>query len=292
MAVLVFGPCYMFGRVPEAHAIVAEALAGPLDSFGEVALRRRKAMTETGTPRDYLETTYRMARALPTLDLPEWVEPRNSEFLSLRELMLAAQASGDLDEARELCEELIRIGRGRGRLLHQTLAHEAGYHQAYEEGDFERAREFLELEHDDLIKENDERELVNWINSMADLEGRALGSTSRPRVAWLRPPRSSSPSAMSPCLPARWRRWARWSVAPCRWDAPVPKEPASAWRETTRMAQTPPVESLLGDLAAARAAVPPEEWTAAYEEGRASPVVDVLRDLARQVVDLPAGHIR
>jgi tetratricopeptide (TPR) repeat protein len=103
----------------------------------------------------------------------------------LREVVLHHVGQGDLDSASARWDELLSSAAG-GPALRRSLAHEAAYLIAYERGDLEAAARFLELEQRDLVEMNDERELVLWVNNMADLElqmGRRDAAIERMKLA-------------------------------------------------------------------------------------------------------------
>ena len=235
-----------------------------------------------------LDTSLRLARGLPTLRLPEWVEARNTEFDVLRILTYAKQFGGHLVEARELCEQLVTLAAGR-TLREQTMAYGAAFYQEAAEGNYERARDFLVLQREGLIAGADNaRGLAIWINEMASLEilmGRcedaarrlaagvdeivALGSVGL--LAHAAETFGEAIGARLPLLCARLYGAAR----------SIRDE-----NDVRGSAQTEHTESVLRE---ARAPVSEDEWRSAYEDGQSSAVAEVLMDAATQVRVLPVG---
>ena len=293
VVVLVTWVCLRFGRVRDAYLVLDEVKDRPVpDPYAEVALRLAlgdyiRLLPEVTVDAEYLAATKAMAASLPDARLPTWVQPRNLEFYARRHLVLLAQESGDIDHAMGLVDDLVAFAQERGTPRHRALADEAIAYQAYRSGDLERALDFLGREKRYFEEIGDVRQLTICTNNLADVElmmGRSADAAARliagtEQVAELGELETARVylqtfaqviGERAPLLVAK-ADGAASSLSEATGLAPEGSEPAHL-HETV--------------LAPVRALVPAEEWAAAVEEGRATPAITVLRELAHEATAL------
>ena len=293
LVVLVAWVCLRFGRVRDAYLVLDEVKDRPVpDPYAEVAMRLAfgdyiSLLPEVAVDDDYYAVTRTMAEALPDAHLPTWVEPRNSEFYARRHLVLLAQESDDLARAQDLVHDLVAFAEERGTPRHRALADEAIAYQAYRSGDPERALEFLGREKQYFEEIGDVRQLTICTNNLADVElmlGRPAEAAARliagtEQVAELGELETSRVylqtfaqviGERAPLLVAK-ADGAASSLSEATGLAPEGSEPAHLHESV---------------LAPVRALVPAEAWAAAVEEGRTTPAIAVLRELAREAAVL------
>lgn len=174
VAVLVAGTAAEFAMPVEARALAVDALdAHDSDPYGDVALRMLLGgLLSDARDADamaHIDAALRLSRDLPRVPLPSWVDPTPVEFRATRRQMFELHGRGSLDDARVLCRRLQVLAQA-GPLDHEAMAQEAAAFQAYEEGDFEAAAHHLDLQREVLVRLEDERELVLWVNNRADAE--------------------------------------------------------------------------------------------------------------------------
>jgi hypothetical protein len=293
LVVLVTWVCLRFGRVRDAYLVLGEVRERPVpDQYAEVSLRLAQGdyirlLPEVTVDVAYQETTRALAAALPDAHLPEWVEPRDTEFYARRHLVLLAQEGDDMGHAQELVEDLVSFAQERGTPRHRALADEAIAYQAYRSGDLERALEFLERETRYFEEIGDIRQLTICTNNMADVElmlGRHAAAAARlvagtERVVELGELETSRVylqtfaqviGERAPLLVAK-ADGAASSLSEATGLAPEGSEPEDLH------------ESVLEPV---RALVPRAAWTTAVEEGRSTPAAAMLRELAGQAAAL------
>jgi len=262
------------------------------DPYAEVSLRLAQGdyirlLPEVGVDTAYLETTRTMAAALPDADLPPWLEPRSSEFLARRHLVILAQESDDFVHAQELVDDLVSFAETRGAPRHRALADEAIAYQAYRSGDLDRALEYLGREARYFEEVGDIRQLTICTNNMADVElmmGRPADAATRliggidlvVELGELETSRvylqtfAQVIGERAPLLVAK-ADGAASSLSEVTGLSPEGSEPTHLHESV---------------LAPVRALVPADAWADAVEEGRSTPAVTVLRELAREAVSL------
>jgi len=289
LVVLVAWVCLRFGRVRDAYLVLTEAGDHPTtDRYAEVATRLAfgdyiKLLPEVTVDAAYLETTRAMAAALPDAHLPPWVEPRNVEFFARRHLVILAQETEELDRAQELCDDLVAFAEEHGTKRHRALADEALAYQAYRSGDLEGALTFLGHEHRYFEEIGDVRQLAICTNNLADVElmmGRPAEAAAR-LVAG-----TEQVVALGDLETFRVYLQTFAQVIGERAPLLVAKADgaASSLSEMTGLAPegSEPEELHENVLAPVRRLVSGDAWTAAVEDGRASPAAAVLRELAHE----------
>jgi hypothetical protein len=293
LIVLVAWVCLRFGRVRDAYLVLAEMTERPVaDPYAEVAIRVAfgdyiRLLPEVTIDEDYMETTRSMAEDLPDKSLPAWIDPRSSEFFARRHLTMLAQNNHDLDRAQILCEDLVSFAAARGTPRHRALADEALAYQAYLTGDLEGALTHLGREQQYFEDIDDVRQLTICTNNMADVE-LMMG---RPADAAARLIAGTEQAASLGDLET-FRVYLQTFAQVIGERAPLlvakAEGAANSLSETTGLAPegSEPEELHESVVAPVRALVPPEEWTAAVAEGRSTPAVAVLRELARQAAAL------
>jgi predicted ATPase len=293
LVVLVAWVCLRFGHVRDAYLVLTEAGVRPeVDPYADVATRLAfgdhiRLLPEVSLDAAYLETTRTMAAALPDAHLPPWVEPTNLEFFARRHLVILAQETEDLRHAEELCADLVAFAQARGTKRHRALADEALAYQAYRSGDLERAHTYLGRELRYFEEIGDVRQLAICTNNLADVElmmGRPAEAAAR-LVAG-----TEQVVALGDLETFRVYLQTFAQVIGVRAPLLVAKADgaASSVSETTGLAPEGSEPQHLHEsvLAPVRATVPAPAWTAAVEEGRATPAAAVLRELAQEATGL------
>ena len=282
---LVVSTYIRFERVRDAFLLGFHAVEeGTADPYAEVAVRvvlgsSRQWPDATMLDENFVQTTAAKAKALKDAHLPEWVEPRNTEFYARRELIFLAHERGDLDSARTLCDDLMGIAE-TGTTLQKSLAHEALAFQADEDGDLERARIFLERMRLDLIALGHDRELGLWINNMASLE-QELGqhAAAAKRLA------KGAEQVIALGDPDILTNYLETFAEVVGERAPLLAAKAEGAASALRLATGLGLPAHLAArsqhlLAPVRASVAARAWQAAHESGRSSDPADVLRELS------------
>jgi predicted ATPase len=293
LVVLVAWVCLRFGRVRDAYLVLTDVPERPVeDPYAEVAIRVAfgdyiRLLPEVTVDEDYMETTRSMAAELPDKLLPPWIDPRSSEFFARRHLTMLAQNNHELDKAQVLCDDLVAYAAAQGTPRHQALADEAIAYQAYLTGDLERALTYLGREQAYFEEIDDVRQLTICTNNMADVE-LMMG---RPADAAARLVAGTEQAASLGDLET-FRVYLQTFAQVIGERAPLlvakAEGAASSLSETTGLVPegSEPEELHESVLAPVRALVAPEAWSAAVEEGRTTPAVTILRELAREAASL------
>jgi hypothetical protein len=293
LVVLVSWVCLRFGRVRDAYLVLTEASHRSADDpYVEVADRVAfgdyiRLLPEAPVDHEYLETTLAMAAALPDAHLPPWLDNRSSEFYARRHLTTLAQNNHDLERAQELCDDLVTFAAAHGTARHQALADEAIAYQAYLTGDLERALTYLGREQQYFAEIDDVRQLTICTNNMADVElmmGRPAEAAARLIAGTERAADLGDLETIRVYL----QTFAQ--VIGERAPLLVAKVEgvASSLSETTGLTPegSEPQELHESVLAPIRARASAEDWETAEEDGRSTPAVTVLRELAREAAVL------
>jgi hypothetical protein len=200
---------------------------------------------------------------------------------------MLAQNNHDLDRAQVLCDDLVAFAATRGTRRHRALADEAIAYQAYLTGDLERALTYLGREQQYFEEIDDVRQLTICTNNMADVE-LMMG---RPADAAARLIAGTEQAASLGDLET-FRVYLQTFAQVIGERAPLlvakAEGAATSLSETTGLVPegSEPEELHESVVAPVRALVPLEAWTAALEEGRTTPAVTVLRELAREAASL------
>jgi hypothetical protein len=284
--VLVVWICIRFGRVRDAYLVLTDVPHEQVDDpYADVAIRVAygdyvRLLPEVAVDEEYMETTLSLAAELPDAHLPPWIDARASEFFARRHLTMLAQNDRDLPKAQDRCDDLVEFAMTKGTPRHRALADEAIAYQAYLTGDLERALTYLGREQRYFAEIDDVRQLTICTNNMADVE-LMMG---RPADAAARLVAGTEQAAELGDLET-FRVYLQTFAQVIAERAPLlvakAEGAATSLSETTGLSPEGSEPEHLHESVLA-----PEAWAAAVEEGRSTPAVAVLRELAREAAVL------